>query len=419
MDDLSARGKEPVSLSRRELMEVAAAGAISLSTSGLSAEPLDPESALAAAIARLQYLTPADRFREFPRERPHIDQLPPETLRRAGLDRETWSLEVIPDPEGNAKVEWPLSREAGTALDWKGLMKLAETRAVRFLNVLSCTNMAEPIGMGLWEGVPLREVVWLARPKANIRRVYYYGYHNNDPKQRFQSSLTIGRVLEDPPGELPAILCYKLNGQWLPTRVGGPVRMVVPGSYGNKYVKWLQRIVLTSSYQANDTYALWGNDVESPMKTCARFIDAPAKAGANQPVPLVGFAHVGLSGLKRVQYSVHPQDAPLPPDDPFLEKLDWKDARILPPPGVWGGGVAADMPATLPLQFDPATSRPRSWPLRYTIAHWASLMSGQRPGKYTLRCRTIDTNGVAQPRPRPFSRSGDNGIQQVRLVVGS
>ena len=53
-----------------------------------------------------------------------------------------------------------------------------------------------------------------------MRRVYYYGYHNDDPAQRFQSSLPIGRVLEDPPGEHPVILCYKLNDQWLTPESG-------------------------------------------------------------------------------------------------------------------------------------------------------------------------------------------------------
>ena len=84
----------------------------------------------------------------------------------------------------------------------------------------------------------LREVVWMARPGANIRRVFYYGYHNDDPEQRFQSSLPIGRVLEEPPGEQPVILCYKLNDQWLSPKAGAPVRMFVPDAYGNKSVKW-------------------------------------------------------------------------------------------------------------------------------------------------------------------------------------
>src|SRR5262249_27661674 len=136
----------------------------------------------------------------------------------------------------------PLTKEKGNALDWAGLMKLAEKHAVRFLHVLSCNNMPKPYGMGLWEGVPLRELFWLAKPKQNVRRLFFYGYHNDDPKQIFQASLPVGRVLEEAPDELPVIICYKLNGQWLSQANGGPVRMIVPGAYGNRSIKWLQHI---------------------------------------------------------------------------------------------------------------------------------------------------------------------------------
>ena len=45
--------------------------------------------------------------------------------------------------------------------------------------------------------------------------------------------------------------------------------MVVPRGHGFKSVKWLQRIVLTNDYKANDTYALQNNDPESYLKTAA------------------------------------------------------------------------------------------------------------------------------------------------------
>jgi len=60
-------------------------------------------------------------------------------------------------------------------------------------------------------------------------------------------------VLEDPPGEYPVLLAYKLNGEFLSGRRGGPVRMIVPEAYGFKSVKWLQRVVLTDLPAANDT----------------------------------------------------------------------------------------------------------------------------------------------------------------------
>src|SRR5258708_4752367 len=218
-------------------------------------------------------------------------------------------------------------------------MKLAEAKAVRYLKVMTCNNIDAPLGMGLWEGVPLRDVIWLARPRENIRRVFYYGYHNDAPKQIFRSSLPIGRVLEDPPGEYPVLLCYKLNGELLTGKRGGPVRMLVPDAYGFKSVKWLIRIVLTNAPFGNDTYANGNNDVESWMKTSAHFISRHVKVKTGDSVPVTGLAQVGISGLTRVQYLLTLQDQTWPADDPWFTKAGWKDASVLPAPERWGGGM--------------------------------------------------------------------------------
>lgn len=408
-------------LSKRSFLRLGAVGVgfLGIGTRSFAAAPANRPAALEEAIGQLEYLTRDEDFRNVGRGKPPPHTLTPDQRRAAGLTPETWQLEVVPDPESDSKVEQPLSKELGTALDWKGLMTLAEKHAVRFLAAMSCTNIAKPLGMGLWEGVPLRDVIWLARPTANVRRVYYYGYHNNDPAQRFQSSLTLDRALEDPPGELPVILCYKLNGEWLTPKRGAPVRMVVPGFYGNKSVKWLQRIVLTNNPQLNDTYAHWNNDTESALKTCASFRSVPEKLAAGRSLPLVGVAQVGMSGLSRVQYWLHPASKPWPADDPWFAKAPWQDADILPLPGRWGGGLPQDRLPEVPLQFDPATGRPRQWPLRHTLVHWAALLKDIPAGRYDLRCRTIDANGVAQPMPRPLLKSGHNAIQRVSIQVQS
>jgi hypothetical protein len=296
-------------------------------------------------------------------------------------------------------------------------MKLADAHAVRFMHAMACTNMPGPLGMGLWEGVPLREVIWTARPTANVRRVSYHGYHNDDPKQRFQSSLTLDRVLEDPPGEWPVILCYKLNGQWLTPKRGGPVRMIVPGMYANKSVKWLLRIVLTNNPRLNDTYAEWNNDTESQLKTCASFLHVPEKVPAGRPVAVTAVAQVGMSGLRRVQYFLQPQDQPWPAEDPYFSKAPWQDAEVLPPPVCWGGGFADGKLPTGVLGFGGDAGVPLQWPMRDSIVHWRAVLTNLGPGRYELRCRTIDANGLAQPMPRPLPKSGHNGIQRVALVV--
>ncbi|MEJ2701941.1 MAG: molybdopterin-dependent oxidoreductase [Sedimentisphaerales bacterium] len=419
MDPLGQIAREHVELSRRYFLQFGATTVAGLQASRLWAAGYETKTQplLAEAISKLEYLTREENFTNYGRGKPPPHKLPLEKLREVGLVPETWQLEVVPDPESNAKVDRPLSKAQGTAFDWGRLMKMAEPRAVRLMGVISCTNGRFPCGMGLWEGVPLRDVVWLARPTGNVRRVSYYGYHNDDPEQLFQSSLPIGRVLEDPPGEHPIILCYKLNNEWLTPKRGGPVRMLVPGEYGNKSVKWLQRIVLTNNPQANDTYATWNNDTVSHLKTCARFIHTPKEVKAGQAAPITGLAQVGMSGLSKVQYWLHPAGEALPQNDPYFGKGQWKDADILPPPEHWGGGLSDGKLPAIPRQFD-AAGKPLRWPIPNTIVHWAALLMAASPGQYDLRCRTIDANGVAQPMPRPFLKSGHNAIQKVRIVAG-
>ena len=66
--------------------------------------------------------------------------------------------------------------------------------------------------------------------------------------------------------------------------------------------------MLTNEFQANDTYAGANNDIESPLKTQARFINAPTEIEARRPASLTGLAQVGMSGLSKVQYCVHQAD---------------------------------------------------------------------------------------------------------------
>ena len=419
MNTTAGKEQEYPAITRRNFLKVSALGVAVASVGPLGAQTATKSARQAEAADNTEYLTREENFVNVGRGTPPPHELSLERRRAAGLTPETWRLEVVPDSDSDAQVERPISKEQGNALTWEQLMTLAEKRAVRFLHVISCTNMPKPLGMGLWEGVPLRDVIWLAQPKTNIRRVYYHGYHNDDPKQRFQSSLPVSRVLEEPLGELPIILCYKLNGQWLTPKRGGPVRMIVPGAYGNKSVKWIQRVVLTNDPRQNDTYAEWNNDTDSHLKTCASFRSVPEKVKAGEAVPVAGVAQVGMSGLSKVQCWVTSQKTALPANDPNFAGADWRDAEILPAPFRWGGGLPDGKLPAVPLQYDADTGKPREWPMRDTIAFWTARLSNLPPGKYDLRCRTIDANGQAQPMPRPFPKSGYNAIQKMSLTMES
>ena len=318
--------QEHVALSRRHFAKLGLGSAAALSLWPLTAhgEPqahsLSQTPELAEAIAKLEsYLTPPDDFQDVSRGKPVPHALPEDKKREVGLTRDTWQLEVISDAEHPAiSARSPLSKADGTALDFAALMKIAEKHAVRFPKIMTCLNMGCPLGMGIWEGVPLRELIWMTRPGDTLRRVFYYGYHNDDPPQIFRSSLPVDRVLEDPLDLPPVILCYKLNGQWLNSERGGPVRIVVPEAYGFKCVKWLSHVVLTNLAGANDTYANENNDIDSPLKSFAAMISVPSTVKAGQPIPVTGYAQVGIGGLSKVQVWMQSDAEELPAGDPYF-----------------------------------------------------------------------------------------------------
>ncbi|MCA9264690.1 MAG: molybdopterin-dependent oxidoreductase, partial [Planctomycetales bacterium] len=329
-----------------------------------------------------------------------------------------WKLQVISDPEHPTRMAREMKNTDGTAFDFASLMKLAEKSAVRFPKVMTCLNIGCPLGTGIWEGVPLRDVLWLTEPRENLRRVFYYGYHNDDPQQMFRSSLPAGRVWEDYHDLPPVILCYKLNGQWLSGERGGPVRVVVPETYGFKSIKWLTHIVLSNLSHANDTYANGNNDLDSPLKTFAATLTAPREVKAHTPFAITGYAQVGISGLSKVQVWLHNKQEEYPASDRYFQKASWVDAEILPPPTQWGGELPDNQIPEGTIGFD-AQGVPKRWPLPLAKVHWAVLLPGCPAGEYTLRSRTVDQQGHPQPLPRPFRKSGHSAIENISIRVAT
>ena len=403
-------------VTRRFFFGLGSIGIVALKSLPVLADDARDAASLQEAIGNIEsWLTKPADFRDVSRGTPVPHTLPLEKRQEVGLTRDTWKLEVASDPDHPARLRTPLTKDKNTALDFAGLMKIAEQETVRFPKVMTCLNIGCPLGNGIWEGVPLRKIVWLTQPTKNFRRIHYYGYHNDDPKQLFQSSLPIGRVLEDLYDLPPVILCYKLNGQWLSPERGGPVRVVIPEAYGFKNIKWLTHMFLSNLASANDTYANGNNDVDSPLKTFCATLLAPGNTPARQPIPITGYAQVGVSGLSRVQVWIHNSKDKLPEGDRYYSQAPWRDAQILPPPQAWGGDIEGDRIPGDTLGFD--KGQPQTWPMRLTKAHWAILHPGLPPGEYTLRSRTIDEKGNAQPLPRPYAKSGHATIEQVEFTV--
>jgi DMSO/TMAO reductase YedYZ molybdopterin-dependent catalytic subunit len=386
----------------------------------------NPVSGNGSGTVEPLFLTPAADFYDVSRGKPKPHALRGEDLVEAGLTPESWSLEIKADPvtrekeiEVPARVEKSFTLAEGTTLDYAALLEMGRTLGVKYIKAIQCLNIAGPLGQGLWEGVPLRDVLRLCGEVEHVRRIYYRGFHNNDPKQIFQSSVSYTQAMETRPGDLPVILAYRLNGEPISLERGGPVRMIVPWAHGFKSIKWLREIFLTNDYQTNDTYALKNNDPESFLKTAAYTQGGPKEVSTGTPVSVEGEVISGISGLKHVETWLRKMkagDERL--DQRGLERADadWKPCELLPPPD-WSAELPAGVLAKEILGFDPESGAPVKWPLPYSVARWRVRFERLPRGSYELYARSVDENGYAQPEPRALLKSGKNAVQCHRFEV--
>ena len=371
----------------------------------------------------LNFLTPAGSFYEITRGKPY--ELSEEERRQAGLTPETWSLEIVPDePPWAPSLGKAFRREDRTAITLRDLEDLFRARPVRCVKTMQCLLDAPASGFcsnGFWDGVALRDVLARLGKLENVRRLFYWGFHK-DPKNRFVSSLSLSEVLETPPGHLPVFLAFRLNGEPLPIERGGPVRMLVPEAYGFKSIKWLQRIVLTNDYKANDSYAEKNNDPQSPMKTLARLdVHAAQTFKKGEAVVLRGIAVVGASGLKRVESWLRRDQGThgvLSQDDPAWAAAEWKEIALPPGPAESWASLLPERKFPEGVHFlDPRTGKPRVWPLPFSWMPWSLKLEGLEPWAYEFRVRAVDHNGFAQPEPRPNNQSGIADVPCMTFVV--
>jgi hypothetical protein len=153
------------------------------------------------------------------------------------------------------------------------------------------------------------------------------------------------------------------------------------------------------------------------LKSFAATVHVPRPIAANTPIPVTGYAQVGIGGLAKVQVWVQPKDKAWPAEDKHFAHAPWVDATILRPPAQWGGGLPDGNIPRPTHGFDHTTDQPKQWPLRFSRVHWAVLLPGLARGEYILRSRTLDEKGHAQPMPRPFRKSGHAAIEAVNVTV--
>ena len=114
-------------------------------------------------------------------------------------------------------------------------------------------------GVGEWTGTLLRDILNEAKIMRNARTVVFHSIDS------FSTSLSLKEALRD-----NVMLSYKLNGEALPREHGYPLRLVVEGKYGYKWIKWVTLIrIIRGRYRGYWERQGYRNnaDINKPGKT--------------------------------------------------------------------------------------------------------------------------------------------------------
>src|SRR6266487_2293638 len=140
---------------------------------------------------------------------------------------------------------------------------------------------------------------------ANATHVSFYSVDG------YNVSLPLNELLLVDP-----LLAWRMNGEELPQRYGFPLRVLIPGRYGEENPKWVTRVELTDHF-VGGLYSDqgWYN---GPLHTMNR-IDRPrGTVASGRQVEVGGFAFAGNRGIQKVEVSVD-------------GGLNWQEARLEQP----------------------------------------------------------------------------------------
>ncbi|CAN5717914.1 hypothetical protein BH20VER1_BH20VER1_13480 [soil metagenome] len=285
------------------------------------------------------------------------------------ISRDAWRLDIIGEVE-NPRVYSFADITAMTAVEQE--------------TTLLCISYGIGSGLcsnALWKGVPLPALLAQVKPKPDVTTVLFRAADGYYETFRFEKAM-----------EPTTLVAYEMNGEPLPQRHGYPLRMIVPGLYGEKNPKWLTRIELLNDADARlhkrrgcGFYKEqgWGREGDV-IPTHSRF-DAPQVAGdhfekpfkVGQPVELRGMAFGGDRGISHVEIS-----------------SDWG--------GTWS-------PARI---SEPGTKI--SWSL------WTFIFTAAAGGETEFVVRAVD--GTGKPQIEEYRDSvpdGATGLHRVRARIES
>jgi DMSO/TMAO reductase YedYZ molybdopterin-dependent catalytic subunit len=218
-------------------------------------------------------------------------------------------------------------------------------------------------GNAAWRGVKLKYLLEQAGVHTDAFKAVFSAADD------YKDSVRLERALNP-----DALLAWEMDGAPLKREHGYPARLLIPGIYGMKNVKWITGITIV----ANDFKGFWQNqgwDDAAPYQTESR-IDVPhsRETLSSGPLSVGGVAFAGDRGISAVEVSTDGEKT-------------WQPAQVKP-------GLASN-----------------TWQL------WRADINVDRSAR-DIRVRATDGQGKLQTRQEndPFP-SGVTGYHTIRIAV--
>ncbi|MFB6113542.1 MAG: sulfite oxidase [Halodesulfurarchaeum sp.] len=270
------------------------------------------------------------------------------------------------------------------------------------------------VGNAEWTGVPVSEV--LERYGADTgddKWLTVMGGEAPDGKDIFTRSIPMTKVMDD------VLLAFEMNGDDLPKEHGYPVRLLVPGWYGNNNVKWVDEMhVMDKMVYPNDTWEPEGGRLYTHWQQYSYRIFGKGVDHANFNEEISQFDVAKQMEGDQVKHpymydQLVKSIIGFPTDGATVSTGATGNVEVI---GVaWAGDDAVD---TVKVSSDGGETwheaefmRPDIGPYSWRLFRY---VWSPEPGEYTLVSRATDDQGFTQPAT--VSSPDDPAAKQARIM---
>ncbi len=268
----------------------------------------------------------------------------------APIDPANWTLTI------HGLVDRPLT------VTYADIMR---TERISVMRTLEC--IGNPVGGGLignttWTGFQLKPLLEEAGIKPEAVRAKF------SSADEYRTAVDLEWILQP-----DTLLVYEMDGQPLPHEHGFPLRILMPGLYGQKMPKWLTGIELVAERYLGYWETNGWSDI-AEVKTNSQIVLPANLTALSGSFALQGWAYAGRRAITAVEVSI--DDGP------------WQPCELLPGPS----------------------------PLAWT--QWWTIWTPRRSGAFTAAVRATDEDGFTQSRPGQLLESAyPDGTDAIHSVA--